>query len=234
MKSTKILVHGLLLTIIMLGFQPVAFADNKETATDLTTLLRSARSVTVNKKTIADPTTFNVKKFIKKTKKNYLRSAGKKFDKSNPRLNQLMEAIEFVITNAKKGNYANKWPSGAYANKFLPARFAREAGLKFSELTGEKGIIKLTTSNALLVNPDNKVDDWENNVIENKFLKGSWTRNKVFAENTADGYRLILPEYYTSGCMGCHGGESGKAIHAQPVEGYVGEFGGAISVILKK
>jgi len=232
MQHYKTLAQGLVF-ILMLSFQPIAFADTKETATDLTTLLRSARSVTVNKKTIADPSQFNVKKFIKKTKKNYLRSAGKKFDKSNTRLVQLLEAIEFVITNAKDGKYAGKWPSGPYANKFLPARFARETGLKFTELTDGKGVLKLTTSNALLVNPDNKVDDWENNVIENKFLKGDWTRNEVFSENTANGFRLILPEYYKTGCLGCHGGENGKAIHAEPVEGHLGDFGGAISVTLK-
>jgi len=233
MKNYKVLAQSLAL-IMMLGLQPLALADIKETATDLTTLLRSARAVTVNKQTIADPTQFNVKKFIKKTKKNYLRSAGKKFDKSNERLMQLMEAIEFVITNAKDGKYADKWPSGPYANKFLPARFARETGLKFTELTGGKGTLKLTTSNALLVNPDNKVDDWENNIIENKFLKGDWTRNAAFSESTANGYRLILPEYYKSGCLGCHGGENGKAIHAQPVEGHLGDFGGAISITLKE
>ncbi|MBN4080391.1 DUF3365 domain-containing protein [Beggiatoa alba] len=212
----------------------VAQAGVSETAKDLTTLLRAARAVTVNKTTIADPGKINVRKFIKKTKKNYLRASGKKFDKSNEVLNQLMKAIKFVVSSAQEGKYQGKWPSGPYANKFLPARFARETGLKFAELTGGKGILKLTTSNALLVNQENKVDTWENTVIENKFLKGDWPRNQIFAEKTADGYRLILPEYYKSGCLGCHGGEMGKKIHSKPIAGNLGDFGGAISVILKE
>ena len=147
-------------------------------------------------------------------------------------LQQLITAIEFVITNAKDGKYTDKWPSGPYANKFLPARFARETGLKFSELTDGKGILKLTTSNALLVNSDNKADSWENSIIENKFLNQDWPRNQVFSEQTPKGFRLLLPEYYKSGCLVCHSGDAGKSIHAGGISGDLGDFGGAISVIL--
>jgi len=212
---------------------PVAHGGELETAKDLTTLLRAARSVTVNKTTIADPGKFNVKKFIKKTKKNYKRASGKKFDKSNVLLSQLMTAVTRVVTNAKDGAYKGKWPTGDYANKFLPARFAREAGLEFEKLTNGRATIKLTTSGALLVNTDNKADAWENNVIESKFLTSGWERNKVFSEKTSDGHRLILPEYYKSGCLKCHGGETGKKIHPGKISGELGDFGGAISVVLK-
>jgi len=209
------------------------FASNVETATKLTTLLRSARSVTVNKKTIGDPTTFDVAKFMKKTKKNYLRASGGKLDESDPMLKKLLTAIEYVITNAKAGKYSGKWTSGTYANKFLPARFARETGIKFGELTGGKATIKLTTSSGLLVNPSNKADTWENNIIEKKFLTKGWEKNKIFHEKTGAGFRLILPEYYKSGCLKCHGGDAGKAIHPSKKAGNLGDFGGAISVTLK-
>ncbi|NRB79323.1 MAG: DUF3365 domain-containing protein [Saccharospirillaceae bacterium] len=210
-----------------------AFADKRELATDLTTLLRSARAVTVNSVTINDPSNFNIEQFISKTKSNYKNSAGKEFDESNVVLNQLMDSIVFVINNAKKGEYKNNWPDGDYANKFLPARFARLTGLKFEELSNGKNIIRLTTSNQLLVNADNKADDWENVVLEQKFRNPNWPKNKIYDNYTKDGFRLILPEYYSEGCMSCHGGEKGKSIHAEPVEGYLGEFGGAISVIIK-
>jgi len=91
----------------------------------------------------------------------------------------------------------------------------------------------LTTSNALLINSENKADAWENAAIETKFLSAGWKRNRVYSEKTSLSYRLILPEYYKSGCLGCHGGEQGKKIHAQPISGNLGDFGGAISVILK-
>jgi len=233
MNTVRTLIKLTLMLLMVFSFNGNVYADNQATATNLTTLLRSARSVTVNKQTIGDPSKFNVQKFMKKTKKNYLRSAGKKIDKNDALLMRLLEAIEFVITEAKAGSYSNMWPTGTYAHKFLPARFARLTGLKFTELTEAMGSINLTTSDALLVNVDNKADDWERGVINEKFLSSDWPRDKVVEEQTADGYRLILPEYYKSGCLGCHGGEQGKAIHAEPVSGHLGEFGGAISVILR-
>ncbi len=230
--SIKVFLCSLVVVGLLQTF-PMAYAGQAETAQDLTTLLRSARAVTVNKKTIGDPTLINVKKFIKKTKKNYLRSSGKKLDKSNVMLGQLLEAIKQVVTEAQSGKYADKWTKGDYANKFLPARFARQTGLAFEKITDGKGIIKLTTSDDLLVNLANKADEWENKVIETMFLKPNWERNKVFSEKTSTGYRLILPEYYKSGCMACHGGDQGKKIHSKPISGNIGDFGGAISVILK-
>ena len=209
-----------------------AFA-NRVVATDLTILLRSARVITVNQVTINDPSAFVVSDFIKKTKSNYKKSAGKEFDDSNVLLTQLMDSIIYVIKNAKQGKYKDKWATVDYANKFLPARFARLTGLRFKEVTGGQAIIRLTTSNQLLVNLENKADEWEYLVIEQKFRNPSWPVNKIHDTYTSEGFRLILPEYYKEGCMGCHGGEQGKEIHAMPGDGHLGQFAGAISVILK-
>jgi hypothetical protein len=52
--------------------------------------------------------------------------------------------------------------------------------------------------------------------------------------NGKKAFRLILPEYYKAGCMGCHGGANGAKIHAGKSEGKVGELGGAISVAIYK
>ena len=219
-------------TLVLCVTNAGAFAGSREVATDLTTLLRSARAITVNSITINDPSAFNVSDFVAKTKNNYEKSAGKKFDESNVLLTQLMDAMTSVIKNAKAGKYANTWTTGAYANKFLPARFARLSGLGFEKLTGGAAIIRLTTSRQLLVNTENKADTWEDNVIEQKFRNPSWPKNKIHDNYTNEGYRLMLPEYYKAGCLACHGGEQGKAIQAEPVEGHSGEFGGAISVLL--
>jgi len=228
-KNTILCVFAIVISIANTD----VFSNNREVATDLTTLLRSARSITVNKATINDPSVFNIRYFVSKTKSNFEKSAGKEFDESNILLGQLMDSIVFVIKNAKEGKYEGKWATGNYANMFLPARFARLTGLKFKELTGGKAIIRLTTSNQLLVNTENKPDQWENEVIEQKFRNPSWPKNKIHDNYTNDGFRLMLPEYYNEGCLSCHGGENGKAIHTDPVEGHLGEFGGAISVIIK-
>jgi len=117
---------------------PMAYAGQSETAQDLTTLLRAARSVTVNKVTITDPAKFNVKKFIKKTKENYLRTSGKKLDESNVLLAQLLAAIKQVIIDAKAGKYAGKWSSGDYANKFLPDDLLEKKGFNLKNCPMEK------------------------------------------------------------------------------------------------
>ncbi|PCJ11259.1 MAG: hypothetical protein COB04_19370 [Gammaproteobacteria bacterium] len=212
----------------------LANIDLKQTATELTTLLRSARSVTVNKVTIDDPSKFVLADFVVKTKSNYKDAAGKPFDDSDEMLNHLMDAIVFVIGNAKEGRYKDKWNSGDYAGKFLPARFAREAGLKFEQLTQGKATIRLTTSDRLLVNKQNKSQPWENLVIEQKFMASSWPKNRIYDKYTKEGFQLLLPEYYNAGCLGCHGGEQGKKIHASPIAGELGDFGGAISVFIRR
>ncbi|OUS06646.1 hypothetical protein A9Q81_01815 [Gammaproteobacteria bacterium 42_54_T18] len=228
----KSLLIKCIVTIVLSVTSTFTFASGRDVATDLTTLLRSARAITVNSVTINDPSAFNLSDFVTKTKSNYEKSAGKKFDESNVLLTQLMDSMTYVIKNAKEGRYEGKWSTGAYANKFLPARFARLSGLRFEELTGGKAIIRLTTSAQLLVNTENKADSWEEDVIEQKFRNPSWPKNKIHDNYTNDGYRLMLPEYYKAGCMRCHGGGQGKAIHAEPVEGHLGEFGGAISVLI--
>ncbi len=228
----KTLLIRLVVTLILIVTNTAAFAGQRDVATDLTTLLRSARAITVNSTTINDPSAFNVSNFVTETKRKYEKSAGKEFDESHVLLTQLMDAITYVIKNAKEGQYVGKWKTGAYANKFLPARFARLVGLRFEKLTNGKAIIRLTTSSQLLVNTENKADAWETDVIEQKFRNPSWPKNKMHDNYTNDGFRLMLPEYYTAGCLSCHGGEQGKAIHAEPVEGQLGAFGGAISVLL--
>ena len=69
MTLRTIVLYPTLVFMVISSYSTFTLADEKETATNLTTLLRSARSVTVNKATIADPSQFDVSKFIKKTKK---------------------------------------------------------------------------------------------------------------------------------------------------------------------
>jgi hypothetical protein len=209
------------------------YAGKIETAESLAVLLLSARSVTVNKNTISNPSKFNVKKFIKKTKRKYQRIRGKKFDKSNRLLVDLMESIEQVIRNAKKGNYKDWWPSADYANIFLPARFARETAILFGERSQGKAMIKLTTTNDFLINIDNQADEFEKIAIENNFLSSDWKRNQSISKETDEGFRFLFPEYYSAGCLKCHGGETGQRLHPSHRSGKLGDFGGAIRVILK-
>ncbi len=113
-----------LLPIFLVLLIPPAYADKIKTAEDLTTLLRAGRSVIVSKSKINDPSKYNLNNFEKKAKSYFERDSGKPFDESNALLVQLMDAMKTVTSDAKAGKYKGKWPTGPYANQFLPARFA--------------------------------------------------------------------------------------------------------------
>lgn len=209
-------------------------ASQEEIAEDITTLLRAGRAATIDKTLIGKHRKYKTDNFVEHTKKYYKIFSGKNLDESNELLNKLMSSMKHVISKAKSGRYTDRWPSGDYENEFLPARFARISAGIFSQKTRGKVRLKLTTSNDLLINPANKADRWESSVIENKFLSTNWEKGKPYFEKTANAFRLILPEYYISSCMGCHGGLTGKGLHSGNIEGEIGELGGAISVILNE
>ncbi len=98
--------------------------------------------------------------------------------------------------------------------------------------------LKLTTRDEYLVNVSNKADTWEKSVIDGKFLKQGWKKGRSFSQMTQHkgkkAFRLISPEYFKKGCMGCHGGENGAKIHASKMPGLQGQLGGAISVSIYK
>ena len=100
----KSLLVKCIVALVLCVTNTVTFASGRDVATDLTTLLRSARAITVNSVTINDPSAFNLSEFVAKTKSNYEKSAGKKFDESNVLLTQLMDSMTYVIKMPRKGN----------------------------------------------------------------------------------------------------------------------------------
>ncbi len=219
----------------------VAIASDEDTARELTVLLKSSRAVLVqNKPLIFDPQGAGISadKFLELAYANYESATGNAFaigdgDKGAAQ-EMLVAAIKGTVADVVSGADIELSDDG----RFLPAIFARKAATRFSEGSGGKMYLKLTTQDKYLVNEANKADDWERGVIEGKFVSDDWPKGETFAEMAEhDGksaYRLILPEYYKEGCMGCHGGAAGEAIHAGKVEGNLGDVGGAISVAIYK
>ncbi len=222
-------------------------------AFELTALFRAYRAtITKNKNAVHKPGTFFTAKSIdkrvrvmhKQAKTLYKIATKKKvnLDYSGPggkiRKN-LEQAFEMVLREYVKGNvdltwggenkYVSKWDG-----KFLPARWASLAAANFKALTGGKVVIKLTTSNKLLVNHNNKPDSWESGTIDKHFLHTSKKKPgqpQSIIENQK--YRYMIPEYYKPGCIGCHGtgkGQEGFSIHPEKIERKVFDFAGAISI----
>ncbi len=215
--------------------------DDEAIAREMTVLLKSSRAVLVqNKSLIKNPTGagIDVKKFMGFTFANYEKATGKKFAKGAGAMGdaqgKLIQAIEEVVGEVTTGKDKTLDPQG----RFLPAIFARKAAARLGKVSGGKIYLKLTTRDGYLINAANKADAWEKSVIDGKFLGAGWEKGKSHSEmathNGKKAFRLILPEYFKAGCMGCHGGDNGAKVHPNKKPGKEGELGGAISVALYK
>ncbi len=227
--------------VMGLGITPAWSGEDESVANELTILLKASRAVLVqNKPLIKNPQKagIGVDKFLSITYSNYEKATGKKFKKASGNVgkaqDQLIQAIKQVVGDVVSGKDKALDPKG----RFLPAIFARKAAARFGQVSGGKMTLKLTTRDEYLVNVSNKADAWEKGVINSKFLKQGWKKGKPFSEiskhNGKKAFRLISPEYYKKGCMGCHGGDAGAKIHASKMPGIEGQLGGAISVSIYK
>lgn len=227
--------------VLSLWVVPAWSGEDEDIAVELTVLLRSARTVFVqNKSLIKNPRGAGIKveKFMKLAFSNYKKRTGHDYKKAGGNMGKaqgmITEAIKGVVGDVISGKDKKLDPKG----RFLPAIFARKASTRFGEISGGKMFLKLTTRDEYLVNTSNKADGWEKGVIDGKFMNASWEKGKTFSEmakhNGKNAFRLILPEYYKAGCMGCHGGKNGAKIHASKKAGKAGELGGAISVAIYK
>ncbi len=224
----------------LLGFGSVSFGD-EETGKTLTTMLRAARSVIADKikemQTNPKAAGMEMADAQKAVDKKYLSLTGKKLETNSEATKAMKEAIDKVFEAAFNDKYKDTWATTKhYPNKLLPARFAREVGLKLKEVSGGKYELHLTAIDDCLVNPDNKADTWETAQMNEKLSTKGWERGKGFFQDIADKKeaRYIIPEYYDTNCLNCHGGDKGKEIHPKCPNKEVGSFGGAISIVMKK
>ncbi|MCH8932108.1 MAG: DUF3365 domain-containing protein [Nitrospinae bacterium] len=231
----------LLAFVLGLAVTPAWSSEDEAIANELTTLLKASRAVLVqNKPLIKNPQKagIGVDKFLAITYSNYEKATGKKFKKGSGNIgkaqDQLIQAIKLVVEGVVSGKDTALDPQG----RFLPAIFARKTATQFGQVTRGQMTLKLTTRDEYLVNVSNKADAWEKSVIDGKFLKQGWKKGQSFSQMTQHkgkkAFRLISPEYFKKGCMGCHGGENGAKIHASKMPGLQGQLGGAISVSIYK
>jgi hypothetical protein len=122
---------------------------------------------------------------------------------------------------------------------FIPATFARLTNERFGDKVGDLARVKVTAPQELVRNRKALPDDWEQAVIEGRFMDPDWEKGGSFYEMTegAEGpmFRMLIPEYYTASCLSCHGMPKGEIdVTGFPKEGSaVGDLGGAISIMLK-
>ncbi|PZQ97073.1 MAG: histidine kinase [Cereibacter sphaeroides] len=122
---------------------------------------------------------------------------------------------------------------------FIPALFGRLVNERFSEKVGDLAKVKVTAPADLVRNRTALPDPWEAAVIADKFQSAGWAKGEPWAEEVTEGnrtvFRMLIPEYYSSSCLSCHGEPKGEMdVTGFPKEGgHEGDLGGAISIILR-
>jgi hypothetical protein len=145
-----------------------------------------------------------------------------------------MKAIRAVMAEAQSS--INK--QGVGFKGFVPAVFGRMVAEQFQQIAGRDAEIKVTAPPELVRNRKARPDEFETQAIRAKLLGADWEKGKVYAVDAKKGareaYRMLVPEYYSEGCLACHGAPKGELdITGYPKEGgKLGDLGGVISVTL--
>jgi hypothetical protein len=153
---------------------------------------------------------------------------------------QLIVAMSQAVRQVMDENAGTINHQGIGFKGFVPAVFARLVNENFS--LSAKGVaeIKVTAPPDLVRNRKSRPDAWEARVINDYLLSPEWVTGEVYSELTQSegrpAFRVMVPEYYSEGCLGCHGMPLGEVdITGYPKEGRkLGDLGGVISITLFK
>lgn len=214
-----------------------------ETALRLASLLRSARSVIASQqKLINDPAIgdkgLTGDHVLELATKAYLEANGTEplHDGQDPLEARLIAAQMKAIRAVMADNQATINADGIGFKGFVPAVFGQLVNESFANLVGTEAQVKVTAPPDLVRNRKAMPDDWETKVIEADLMSPDWPKGQVYAELTELGgkpaYRVLVPEYYSTGCLSCHGEPAGEIdITGYPKEGgREGDLGGVISI----
>lgn len=222
-------------------------ADDANIAKNLADMLRAARQViSSNQARINDPNLgdkgLSGQVVLQQAIELYKKATGTDPASIDPasRLGRLLHAQMDAIVEVTDANQANINAKGVGFKAFIPAVFARLVNESFENRARNEAQIKVTAPDQLVRNRKARPDPWESDVIRSKLLKEDWPRGQAYtAEVDTKGrpaYRMMVPEYYTSSCLSCHGSPKGQTdITGYPKEGgKEGDLGAVISVTLFK
>jgi hypothetical protein len=221
--------------------------DDAAIANNLATMLRSARQViSSSQERINDPNLgdkgLSGAAVIERAVELYRKAGGTDpatLDKSS-RHARLLRAQMDAIVEVMDANQAMINARGVAFKAFIPAVFARLVDEAFETRAKAEALVKVTAPEELVRNRKARPDHWEKEVILTKLLAGEWPRGQSYAalaeSNGRKAFRMMIPEYYSSSCLTCHGSPKGEMdITGYPKEGgKEGDLGAVISVILFK
>jgi hypothetical protein len=147
--------------------------------------------------------------------------------------NQMDAIVEVMDANQTTIN-----AKGTGFKGFIPALFARLVNEAFVRRANGEAEIKLTAPADRVRNRKARPDSWEEDIIETKLLSPNWPRGQPYSAAVEfkgrSVFRVMVPEYYDSSCLTCHGSRKGELdITGYPKEGAKeNELGGIISIVL--
>jgi hypothetical protein len=151
---------------------------------------------------------------------------------------RLVSALEASIREVADEQQHLINAKGVGFKAFIPAVMGRLVSQRFNEKEGGEAVIRVTAPIELVRNRQARPDPWETSVIEKRFKAADWPTGKPFAEETRqnghEAFRVLAPEYYSAGCLSCHGEPKGEVdVTGYPKEGAkLAQLGGAISITL--
>ncbi|MCA0271326.1 MAG: DUF3365 domain-containing protein [Proteobacteria bacterium] len=218
-------------------------AVHMETALRLASLLRSARSVIASEQALINDPAIGDKGLtgdhvLELATKAYLEANGTEplHDGQDPLEARLIEAQMQAIRTVMADNQATINADGIAFKGFVPAVFGRLVNESFASFVGTEAQVKVTAPPDLVRNRKAMPDEWETKIIADDLMSPDWPKGQVYAELTELGgkpaYRVLVPEYYGTGCLSCHGEPKGEIdITGYPKEGgREGDLGGVISI----
>lgn len=233
-------------TLVAAAVTPaVGQSDDADIALSLANLLRSARAVIsanqdlINSPDIVDKDlTGDV--VLKKAMLRYKESTGRDLESLDPDSlkGKLLAAQMAAVKEIVDENQTTINQPGVGFKGFVPAVFARLVNERFESKVGQQAAIKVTAPRELVRNRKALPDAWESEAIEGKLSAPDWPKGQVLSMEIQGGgrkaFRVLVPEYYSEGCLSCHGEPKGEIdVTGYPKEGgHLGQLGGAISVTL--
>jgi hypothetical protein len=247
--SLKRLTLAVILAVTVLTNSPATAQQSGEAELDLAlrlaVLLQSARAVIgaeqalINDPSIGDKGLTGEEvlaratiAFVEKT------GAPPLSDGMNPREAELISALMASISEVMDANAGSINREGVAFKGFVPAVFGRLVNETFLGKAGDRAQIKVTAPMDLVRNRKSRPDEWESQVIAEHLLSPDWQKGAVYSALTDTGgrqaFRVMVPEYYSEGCLACHGSPAGEVdITGYPKEGgALGDLGGVISITL--
>ena len=132
----------------------------------------------------------------------------------------------------------NDQPSRVGFKGFIPAVIARLVNEAFTRRAAGMADMKVTAPPHLMRNPKVRPDEWEMDVIRLQLMSATWPKGQAYSasaqKNGTPAQRTLIPEYYGSSCLACHGSPQGEI----DITGFAKEgakendLGGIISITL--